>query len=616
MTNPNKKVISADWVGRSTKKLSQLQRDGDTIYWLEQRPEEAGRGVVMQYHNNYIGEVTAPDFNVRSRVHEYGGGDYCVQQKVIYFVNNEDQQIYRQLPGESAQQLTEAQIDTRYADLTATTDNRFLFAVEEIHPLDQPIINQLVVIDTTTKQKAVIASGADFYSYPRLNHSNNLLAFTCWRHPNMPWDHTKLWIAEFDQDKLTLVSPKRIAGEQVESVNQPQWGEHDQLYFVSDRNGWWNLYQYDENTITPINQEQKELAAGQWNFAMQFYTELTNDRFAWIAIDEGETGLYLTEKNKEKPKKIALTLNELEPSIASDQQFIYVIASNYQTPAQIIRIDIDSLKTETLYQSGTAIDASYLSKPQAIQFATSEDDQAHAYFYPAQTDTSKPTPLLVISHGGPTAACSSAYNLKIQYWTSHGFSVVDVNYRGSTGYGRAYRDRLKQNWGIFDVADCVHAANYLVDQGLVDPTQLFIRGGSAGGFTTLCALTFYDMFSAGASYYGVSDLNTLLTDTHKFEAHYLDSMVGPYPEMATRYNERSPVYHAEKITCPIIFLQGMQDKVVPPEQAEIMIKALKKNQVAYEYVTFENEGHGFRQAENMSQALESERAFYMDIEKS
>ncbi|HIC94777.1 MAG TPA: S9 family peptidase, partial [Anaerolineae bacterium] len=443
------------------------------------------------------------------------------------------------------------------------------------------------------------------------------LAWLTWNHPNMPWDGTELWVAKLRADG-SLGRAGRVAGGPRESIFQPEWSPDGILHFVSDRTGWWNLYRWRDGRVEPLTEMEAEFGRPQWVFGMSTYAFESAGRIICAYTRQGTWHLASLDTATRRLEPIETPYTEIAYVRAAPGRAVFLAGSPTE-PASIVQLDLATGRIEVLRRSSeTAIDPGYLSSPQAIEFPTEGGLTAYAFFYPPRNrDYVAPPderpPLLVMSHGGPTSAASTTLNLEIQYWTSRGIAVLDVNYGGSTGYGRAYRERLEGRWGIVDVDDCVNGARYLVERGLVDGQRLAIRGGSAGGYTTLCALTFRDVFKAGASYFGVSDLEALTKETHKFESHYLDRLVGPYPERRDLYRDRSPIHFAHRLSCPVIFFQGLEDKVVPPSQAELMVQALRAKGLPVAYVTFEGEQHGLRRAESIKRALDAELYFYARI---
>jgi dipeptidyl aminopeptidase/acylaminoacyl peptidase len=616
-----KSPITADSIVADSIGLSSIVLDGTDIYWLESRPQEAGRSVIVRRTaDGTISDITPPEYNVRTRVHEYGGAAYTVVDGTIYFSNNSDNCLYIQnLDGENPQQVRQLTHDKtkRYADLTIDPHRHRLICVQEEHDSsDLEPLNTIVSIDLTkTNDMYVLAGGCDFYAAPRLSPDGSKLAWLSWNHPNLPWDGTNLQIANVINGFLS--APTLIAGGANEAIFQPQWSSDNSLYFVSDRTGWGNLYCWHNQTVKSVCELDAEFSLPQWVFGMSTYAFVGKHRIVCTYSQSGVWKLALINTLSGHFTHLNVPYTDISSVRAAGNLLVCCGASATQTN-QVISIDLVTELRQTLQRSNQLnIDPSYLSVPQSIEFPTTEGT-AYAFYYPPTNPDYQPLlgekpPLLVKSHGGPTAATSNQLSYKTQYWTSRGFAVVDVNYGGSTGYGKAYQHRLDGKWGIVDVDDCTNAAQYLVKQGLADPKRLAISGGSAGGYTTLAALTFGDTFKAGASYYGVSDLAALAKDTHKFESRYLDRLVAPYPAKAQIYQDRSPLYFTHQLSCPIAFFQGLEDKVVPPNQAEMMVDALKAKGIPVAYVTFPTEQHGFRQAENIKRALTGEFYFYARV---
>ena len=604
--------------------------DGEDIYWLESRPSEGGRRVIVRRTpDGETADVTPRPFNVRTRVHEYGEGDFSVADGVVYFANFDDQRLYRQEVGGEPQPLTPGTDPVgglRYADFVVDGSRQRLICVHEDHTGGghEPA-NTLAAVPLDGGTPQVLVAGSDFYSAPRLSPDGGQLAWLSWNHPNMPWDGTELWVAPVEADG-SLGEAELVAGGPEESVLQPAWSPDSLLYFVSDRTNWWNLYRRNgEGGVEPVTGPvELEFGKPHWVFGAHTYGFASAGRVICGANDRGTWGLYSLDTAGGRLESLNLPYSELgRADLKVDRGQAVFGAGSPTQPISILRLDLADYDTnyrvENLRRaSSTTVDSGYLSAPRSIEFPTEEGLTAHAFYYPPRNgdyvapEGEKP-PLLVKSHGGPTAAASQALSLSIQYWTSRGIGVLDVNYGGSTGFGREYRDRLKGRWGIVDLDDCVNGARYLVAQGEVDGDRLAIDGGSAGGYTTLAALAFRDVFAAGASHYGVSDLAALARDTHKFESRYLDSLVGPYPEREDLYLERSPIHHTEGLSCPLILFQGLEDKIVPPSQAELMFEAVRAKGLPCAYVPFEGEQHGFRRAENIRRALDGELYFYSRI---
>ncbi|MDJ0953339.1 MAG: prolyl oligopeptidase family serine peptidase [Acidimicrobiia bacterium] len=592
--------------------------DGGDLYWTESRALEGGRTVVVRKDaHGVVSDVVPEEFNSRSRVHEYGGGSYGVRDGVLISCNFDDQRVYR-IDGAIATPITpEPKIPAgdRYADFAFHGDR--VVCVRERHREDREPINTLVTfpIDGSDKPR-VIAKGHDFYSTPRVSPDGTRLAWLSWDHPNMPWDGTELWCAALADDG-TVTEPELIAGGGDESIFQPEWSPAGVLHFVSDRTGWWNLFRHIDGHVEALHLMEAEFGAPSWIFGMRRYGFLLGDRIFTLYYEDGRSRAAVLEG--ESLRQLHLPFDTFGHSIGTCGDQVFTTAGGGSRPMAVVRIDVDTEAVKVVKESmKVELDPALISQAEAIEFQTTGGAVAHAFYYPPRNPEftapsgDKP-PLIVFSHGGPTSATTPELDLSYQFWTSRGFALVDVNYRGSTGYGRDYRNALRGNWGIVDLDDCINAALFLSDAGHVDEDRMAIRGGSAGGYTTLCALAFADVFAAGASYFGVGDLAALAVDTHKFESRYLDSMIGPYPEAADLYEERSPLANVDGFACPVILLQGLDDRVVPPAQAEEIVAALDAKGIPHAYVAFAGEGHGFRKAENIERAREVELYFYSRV---
>jgi dipeptidyl aminopeptidase/acylaminoacyl peptidase len=626
-----KSPITSDLIVKESIGLSQVKLDGNDIYWIEMRPSEGGRQVIVRHTSDgHSVDVTPREFNARTRVHEYGGGDYAAHSGVVYFTNFGDQELYRQAGGSAPQAIAQdsgpdagdPQAGTallRYADAVVDAKRNWLICVREDHrEKDREAANTLVAIPCDGGEARVLISGNNFYSSPRLSPDGSRLAWLQWNHPNMPWDGCELWMAEISADG-PITNEKCIAGAIDESIFQPEWSPDGTLYFVSDRSGWWNIYRAEpDEAIECVCEMEAEFGVPQWVFGLSTYAFESADRIVCTFAERGIWRLGIIDARAKTLERIETHYAEISFVRAAPGRAVFRAGSPTEA-FSIIEMDLATRETKVLQRaSNLNLDAGFISGPEAIEFPTENGLTAHGFFYPPKNrDFAAPAgekpPLLVKSHGGPTSATIAALMLGIQYWTSRGVAVLDVNYGGSTGYGRLYRERLNGAWGIVDVDDCCHGAKFLAARGEVDGDRLMIDGGSAGGYTTLCALVFRDAFKAGASYYGVSDLEALEKDTHKFESRYSDSLIGPYPERRDLYIERSPINFAENLSCPVIFFQGLEDKVVPPNQAEMMVEALRKKGVPVAYVAFEGEQHGFRRAENIKRALDGELYFYARV---
>jgi dipeptidyl aminopeptidase/acylaminoacyl peptidase len=590
---------------------------------MESRPKEGGRNVIIHYSaKDTFTNLTPLPFNVRTRVHEYGGCSFLATQGSLYFSNFSDQRIYHHTHDALPQPLTPE--GYCYAEGILDRRRQRLLYIREDQTLSKREPTNAVVslgLNPSDAQHPgdVLVSGGDFYSTLRLSPDGNQLAWVTWNHPNMPWDGTELWVAPIHTDG-TLGQGQKIAGGPTESIFQPEWSPDGILYFISDRSGWWNLYRHRQGQNEALYPMEAEFGEPQWALGVTTYAFHSADQLICTYSQGGTWHLAKFHIPNKTLEPIPLSFTEIGGPIVLGNK-IFCSASSPSQPNALVRIDLLTQQVEVIRQSMEAhLDSRYLSACQPIEYPTEQGHTAHAFFYkPHNGDYTGPheekPPLLVKSHGGPTGAASSAFNLMIQFWTSRGFAVLDVNYGGSTGYGRAYRERLNGQWGIVDVDDCVNAVRYLIQRGEVDPHRVTITGGSAGGYTTLSALTFRDVFTAGSSYYGVSDLEALAQDTHKFESRYLDNLIGPYPERADVYRERSPIHFTESLSCPLILFQGLEDKVVPPNQAERMFEAVKAKGIPVAYLAFEGEQHGFRRAENIKKVLEGELYFYSKIFK-
>jgi dipeptidyl aminopeptidase/acylaminoacyl peptidase len=613
-----KSPITADLVAGSEVGLEQVRIDGDDIYWIERRAHEGGRKVIVRRSSDgIVADVTPAGFNARTRVHEYGGGDYAVSNGTIIFSNFTDQQLYRQQVGFEPTLLT-PESALRYADGQIDLRRNLFFCVREDHTDRTEPVNSILRISLEGGGTGeVIVSGNDFYSTPRLSPDGSQLAWLTWNHPNMPWDGTELWVGKL-RDDGSVTEKEKVAGGVDESIFQPEWSPDGTLYFASDRTGWWNPYCRRDRQVEALCPMDAEFGQPQWVFGTSLYAFASERRIVCTYAKNGRDYLATLDTQTRKLETIELPFTIISQIRAAGNRVIFIGASATQTTS-IVSLDLATHNFEVLRRSReTNVDTGYLAEPRAIEFATERGLTAHGYFYPPRNrDYTAPAhekpPLLVMSHGGPTSSSSSSLKYSIQYWTSRGIAVLDVNYGGSSGYGRAYRQRLNGNWGIVDVDDCVNGARYLAKHGEVDGSRLAIRGGSAGGYTTLCALTFRDTFKAGASHYGISDLEALAKDTHKFESRYLDRLIGPYPEHRDLYVERSPIHFTDRLNCPMIIFQGLEDKVVPPNQAEKMVEAVRAKKLPVAYLTFEGEQHGFRKAENIKRVFEAELYFYSKV---
>ncbi|MGN6217023.1 MAG: prolyl oligopeptidase family serine peptidase [Solirubrobacterales bacterium] len=620
--------IKAATVARAGRRLAMpaIAADG-AVWWAEGRPAEGGRVVLMRRPSGGEPETVTPaGRNVRTRVHEYGGGAWrLVGADLVVFADFADQRLYRQQLGSEPVAITPeppAPGALRYADMRPAPDGLTLVCVREVHG-EGEATNEIVSLPLDgSAEPEVLASGRDFYAFPRISPDGAWLAWTCWDHPNMPWDGTELWVAPLEdpgQERL-------VAGGAEESVFQPEWGPEGRLHFASDRDGWWNLYRArepgaelsgEEGTLVQLTEERADFAHPQWLFGGATFAFLESGAIVCVRCERGTERLFLLEPDGWEPADLGLPFTSFGfPMISARGSKVALAAASPESETAVSLYDVESDEIEVVRDSSDEpVDPAYASRPRPVEFATGEGETAHGFYYPpANPEFEAPAgelpPLIVESHGGPTSHATPALDREYLYWTSRGFGVIDVNYRGSSGYGREYRNKLRGTWGVVDTEDCVNGALHLAEQGEADRARLAIRGGSAGGYATLCALTFFDDFAAGASYYGVADAEALARDTHKFESRYLDRLIGPYPERADLYRERSPINHVERLRSPVILFQGLEDAVVPPNQAETMVAALTRNGVPHAYLAFEGEQHGFRRAETNIRCLEAELYFY------
>jgi dipeptidyl aminopeptidase/acylaminoacyl peptidase len=618
--------ITAEMVSEGAMFLMQPHLRDGTAYWLEGRPSEGGRAVLVRAAPfSEPEDVTPEGFNVRTTVHEYGGGAYLIRDGTAYFSNFADQRLYRQDPGGDPVPITaDSGGRDRYADGRITPDGARLICVRERHPdPDDPaeVVNELVALPPGgSSEPVVIRSGRDFYATPRVSSDGTRLCWLEWDLPWMPWDGSELFAGDLAEDGA-LTNVRAVAGRAgEESIFQPAWSPAGDLHFASDRTGWWNLYHEHEGEVRALHPAEAEFGWPQWVFGMTAYGFLGDGRIACLWERDGVQHVAILDPASGELLDLDVPHTAMAPRLDVEGDRVVFVGGGPAIPDEIVLLDVTARSIDVLRSSSSSgVDEASISIPRQIEFPTDGDVTAFAHFYPprnreaAGPDGERP-PLIVMSHGGPTAEAMPRYSIETQFWTSRGFAIVDVNYGGSTGFGRAYRQRLQGTWGIVDTADCINAAAWLASEGEVDGDRLLITGGSAGGYTTLCALTMHEGFAAGASYFGLADLEAFAGGgTHKFESGYLRTLVGPYPEEAERYRARSPIHATDGISCPMLLLQGAEDRVVPPRQAEIMVEALREKGLPYAYVLFEGEQHGFRKAESIRSALEAELSFYAQV---
>ena len=610
--------ITADAVVAETGSLSEPRIDGDNIYWIEGRPLEKGRNVVViRTADGTTRDITPLLFNVRTQVYSYGGGAYAVHNNVVYFVNFGDNQIYQQVAGGAPTKIT-SNPNCFFADICVDAGRNRLIAVKEERPNDdvKNAIHTLVAVNITTGREDTLDSGSDFYSSPTLNLDGSRLAWLSWQHPNMPWTSTYLNVASVDQ--AGALTGKQIIQGGSESLFQPQWSPDGRLYFISDRTDFWNLYRWSSSGVEGVLTRDAEFGVPQWYLGLSTYAFMSRDVMIYSYVQNGTWRLGRLEIPTLTAHDYPMEFSSLSGVRASASTVVLRYATTNSPPA-IATIDVNTgavLPIKLLVRPDSLQEfQDYFSTPQPIEFPTSDGDIAHAFYYPPynpnwQAPPSERPPLLVKSHGGPTAATESTLDLSLQFWTSRGFGVVDVNYRGSTGFGRRYRERLYGQWGVIDVVDCISGAKFLAARGDVDAGKLAVTGRSAGGYTTLCGLTFHTEFAVGASYFGISDLVAIATETHKFELHYTDWLIEPFRPNSKLYHDRSPINFAQRLSAPVIFLHGKDDPVVPINQAQKMYSALQGRNIPTCLLIFQGEKHGFRQSAHLRQALEAELLFY------
>jgi len=608
--------ITSEMLVGGAVRLGEIVVDGDDVWWAETRPDEGGRTVLVRNGT----DQTDQNINVRTLVHEYGGSAWRVRNGILVYSQYSDQRLYRLDKLGNSIPLTpepEIQQSYRYADGRITNNENWYVCVRELHAssAEEPS-NEIVAVPLDGSQQIkVLVSGPDFVSSPRVSKEGDQIAWVQWNHPNMPWDDTQLCIASLDE---MLLSNQKVIKSQAESFFQPEWDGQGNLHVVSDRNNWWNLFRVDQSTneidLTALTNIEAEIGLPQWVFGQSRYA-FVGDQIWFVYRKAGIDRLAILSLDGQF-EQIDIDATEIE-SVANYQDGIVATVSSWKAESSVMSITREGIRPLSKIRD-LNIDESWFPIPQTFTYQTSDSEKAHALFYPPtnpeyEINEKEKPPLIVLAHGGPTAAARRQLQLGITYWTSRGFGVADVDYRGSTGYGRIFRNRLHDSWGLADVEDCVAVAKHLVAQKKVDKNKLAIKGGSAGGFTVLAALTFHDTFTAGASRYGIADLAILAKDTHKFESRYLDRLVGKWPEDEEIYRQRSPIHHIEQLSTPMVILQGSEDPIVPPNQAHLMAQKLKENDIPHALIEFSDEGHGFRKAPNIKKAIESELAFFAHI---
>ena len=609
--------IHAKMLAESVLRFGNVALDDQYIYWSEASTKEAGRFVIIRWNGETKEKITPTPFNIRSSVHEYGGAAFTAFQQTLYFCHHKDQGFYAfSKKGEITLLAQEKHV--RYAHPLFDPKRGQIYLIKESHRPSEEVKNQLICIDAKEKKKEkIIHHGHDFYSSLTLSHEGSQLAFLSWDHPQMPWDGTTLWLGNLDEEG-GLKELRPIAGGPNESIFQPRFGRDGILYFISDRTGFWNLYDYKKQKITPCFPIEADLGMPQWILGQSRYDFIctkTDLKIPCIYTRQGIDFLGIIDPKKKALQTLEFPYTSYQNLHVFKNTLFFQAASPTESSA-LIAYDLTKNRRQKIRSSiSFSIDPDYLSLPQHLTFLSEKKEKAFAFFTPPKNKefigpSHKQPPLIVKSHGGPTAHVNSSLNLETQFFTSRGFAVLEVNYGGSSGYGRQYRERLKNNWGIVDVLDCIHGANYLVQQKMVDPKKIAIKGRSAGGYTALCGLAFHTTFRLGVCYYGVSDLEALAKKTHKFESHYLESLIGPYPKEKKKYEQRSPLNHLNTLSAPLLLLQGEEDPIVPPSQSEMIYFGLKNHKSPVAYLLFKKEAHGFRNAQTLIQALHAELYFY------
>jgi len=609
--------ISAADLARTSIAISYVRALNGVPYWLESRPAGNGRYVVVTpAAGGGITEITPDGFNARTRVHEYGGVPYALSRDAIYFSNFSDQRLYAHRVGCEPRALTPE--GYRYADCELDRGGTHLFCVREDHTCGSEPKNSIVSVPVAGGSAGKVLFGdSDFVAYPRASPDGKRLAWIAWDHPDMPWDASRLYVADRVDGRLERIT--QIAGGPRESVLEPSWDSDGTLYFSSDRSDWWNLWRWTGRDTEPVFAVDAEVATPLWVLGQTNYA-LTGDGRAVLRYGvKAQDKLGVVDLRSGKVHSFDLPFVSFSSVTLKSPDTALAIAASPTAEASVVQVDLRTgAYTVLRAPAEIRLDTASISRAQPIEFPTAGGLTAHAFFYPPVSaeftgPAGEKPPLVVKVHGGPTSHSKAELSLATQFWTSRGFAMLDVNHGGSSGFGRAYRERLEGNWGIVDVGDVVAAVKYLAAQGRVDTERVAIRGGSAGGFTVLAALAFHDVFKAGANYYGVSDLEALARDTHKFESRYLDRLVAPLPQGRAIYEARAPIRHVHRFRAPLITFQGAEDKVVPPSQSRAIVAALQSKGIPAPYIEFEGEQHGFRKADSIVRSLESELTFYGQV---
>lgn len=637
--------IDADQVASSSVRLGQVEVShpaggSEAVWWDERRPDEDGRTqIVRRGADGVVADVLPEGYSASSRVHEYGGAAWWLAGETVFWVDDADQRIWRLDPGFDPTALTPPPLTTRgwrYADGVLTADWRWIICVAEIHPGEvahdgrPEAMNVLAAVPATGGEPRILWALSDFVSSPRIDPETSLVAWVTWDHPDMPWDTTRLWVADLDCSSMMtprLVDPVCVAGGTEESISQPEWDPHGRLWFISDRSDWWSLWRFEASgrptgDPVPADPRPAEIGVPAWNFGIRRYAFLSDGRVIEASRVNGLDTLSVLDPLTGIVDPVAVPLTSIQ-TLAVSQTTVVMIGASFTSEPAVHAVLVGRSGAAGGHQVLRAardlgMSSAWVSVGQPIAYPTSDGARSHAIFYPptnpdwSLVEGERP-PALVMVHGGPVSAARPELRMLVQFWTSRGWAVIDVNHRGSTGYGRRYRTELRQKWGVIDVADAADAVRHLAAAGRIDSDRAVIRGGSAGGFTTLLSVAVTDVYAAGASYYGVADLVVLAQDSHKFESHDVDILIGPYPADAEVYRERSPLYRAGEINAPLIVFQGTEDVVVTPVQAELIVAALRERGVAHAYVVLEGEGHGFRRAETIASTLAAEWSFFVQV---
>ena len=602
--------ITPRLVAEAAVGIGDPQVSGGVAYWLESRPDEGGRVTLFKQVGGQAMELTPNPYSVKSRVHEYGGGAYLPTDSGIFFVNDRGQNIHRIAADGSISSVTDSPSSVRYADFCFDATRSRLIAVTEIHGDGEPE-NALAAISIDDGDVTLLHRGHDFYAAPKVSADGGELLFIAWDHPNMPWDGTQLLRCRLDGDSIGEASV--IAGGARESVMQPSWAPDGAILYISDRSGFWNLYRLDQSGDAPVLADAADYGGPAWQFGQRSYACL-NERFI-AACRHGQAGQDLVLIDRESGFASPLAEDTAGcGQLSAHENDIYFLAAHADQPTEFARINPETRDVIVVAKPpAPAVDWTYFSFPERIAYPTRDGEEAYAYLYrpthPEHPAAEGKPPLLTLCHGGPTGAASAALKLLVQFYTSRGWLVVDVDYRGSAGYGRAYREALNGQWGELDLSDCEDAVYHLAAQGEADAARAAIRGGSAGGYTVLRALTAGSVFRAGASHYGIGDLTALARDTHKFESRYLDALLGSEEALV----ERSPINHLDGLNCPVIFFQGAEDRIVPPNQAQAMVEALRTKGLPVAYIEYPGEAHGFRDGANIAHSIGAEYAFFCRV---